>query len=107
MIIVDFYINDFIFALFLFIKDGKVVNYNGSEIIGLINLKYGKRMAFRDNYFTVNAGFFREAASREKVNNRSCLSVSPGLSFCKGKTASGALCKLPLLWLWLPVLLDM
>ena len=42
----------FHFALFIFMKDDKVVNYNGSEIIGLINLKYGKR-----------------AACREKVNN--------------------------------------
>ena len=71
MIIVDFYINDFIFALFLFIKDGKVVNYNGSEIIGLINFKYGKRMAFRDNYFTVNAGFFREAGKRSTTGHAS------------------------------------
>ena len=31
-------------------KDGKDVNYNGSEIIGLINLKYGKRTACRDNF---------------------------------------------------------
>ena len=35
IIIVDFYIDDFIFALFIFMKDGKAVNYNGSEIIGL------------------------------------------------------------------------
>ena len=32
-------------------KDGKAVNYNGSEIIGLIHLKYGKRTACRDNFF--------------------------------------------------------
>ena len=32
-------------------KDGKAVNYNGSEIIGLINLKYGKRTACQDNFF--------------------------------------------------------
>ena len=38
-------------------KDGKAVNYNGSEIIGSIHLKNGKRMACRDNFFTVNAGF--------------------------------------------------
>ena len=42
-------------------KDGKAVNYNGSEIIGLINLKYGKRTACRNNIFTVNAVFSREA----------------------------------------------
>ena len=54
-------------ALFIFMKDGKAVNYNGSEIIGLINLKYGKRTASRDNYFTENAVFSRR--SREKVNN--------------------------------------
>ena len=45
VIIVDFYIDDFIFALFIFMKDGKAVNYNGSKIIGLIHLKYGKRTA--------------------------------------------------------------
>ena len=33
VIIVGFYIDDFIFALFIFMKEGKVVNYNGSEII--------------------------------------------------------------------------
>ena len=43
------------FALFIFMKDGKAVNYNGSEIIGLINLKYKKRMACRDNVFTLKA----------------------------------------------------
>ena len=31
-------------------KDGKAVNYNGSEMIGLIHLKYGKRTACRDNF---------------------------------------------------------
>ena len=41
--------------------DGKAVNYNGSEIIGLIHLKYGKRTACRDNFFTVNAVLSREA----------------------------------------------
>ena len=50
VIIVDFYIDDFIFALFIFMKDGKAVNYNGSKIIGLINLKCGKRTACRDNF---------------------------------------------------------
>ena len=64
VIIVDFYINDFIFALFICIKDGKAVNYNGSEIIGLIHLKYGKRTACRDNIFTVNVLFSREAGKR-------------------------------------------
>ena len=39
-IIDDFYIDDFIFALFILMKDGKTVNCNGSEIIGLMNLKY-------------------------------------------------------------------
>ena len=39
VIIVDFYIDDFIFAMFIFMKDGKAVKYNGSEIIGLIHLK--------------------------------------------------------------------
>ena len=48
--IVDFYIDDFIFALFIFMKDGKAFNNNGSEIIPLINLKYGKRTACQDNF---------------------------------------------------------
>ena len=48
-------------------KDGKAVNYNGSEIIGLINLKYGKRTACRDNFFYQEWGIF--PGSREKVNN--------------------------------------
>ena len=67
VIIVDFYIDEFIFALFIFMKDGKDVNYNGSKIIGLINLKYGKKTACRDNFFTENAVFSREAG--KKVNN--------------------------------------
>ena len=62
--IVDFYIDDFIFALSIFMKEGKAVNYNGSEIIGLIHLIYGKRTACRDNFFTVNAVFSREAGKR-------------------------------------------
>ena len=58
-IIVEFYIDDFIFciALFIFMKDGKTVNCNGSEIIGLINLKHWKRTAYRDFFSTVNAEF--------------------------------------------------
>ena len=64
VIIVDFYIDDFIFALFIFMKDGKAVNYNGSEIIGLIHLKYGKRTACMIIFFTVNAVFSREAGKR-------------------------------------------
>ena len=71
VIIVDFYIDDFIFALFIFMKDGKAVNNNGSEIIGLINLKYGKRTACRDNYFTENAVFSREAGKRSTMGNKS------------------------------------
>ena len=59
-IIVDFYIDDFIFALFIFMKDGQVVNYNGSEIIGLINLKYGKRTACRDFFFYCECSIFPE-----------------------------------------------
>ena len=58
--IVDFYIYDFIFALFIFMKEGKTVNCNGtfcSEINGLINLKYMKRMACPDIFCTVQAGF--------------------------------------------------
>ena len=47
--------------------DGKAVNYNGSEIIGLIHLKYGKRTACRDNFFTVNAVFSREAGKRSTM----------------------------------------
>ena len=41
----------------------KAVNYDGSEIIGLINLKYGKRTACRDNFYTENAVFSREAGN--------------------------------------------
>ena len=69
VIIVDFYIDDFISALFIFMIDGKVVNYNGSEIIGLIHLKYGKRTACRDNFFTVNAVFSREAGKRSTMGH--------------------------------------
>ena len=71
VIIVDFYIDDFIFTLFIFMKDGKDVNYNGSEIIGLINLKYGKRTACRDNFFTENAIFSREAGKRSTTGYKS------------------------------------
>ena len=40
VIIIDFYINNFIFALFIFIKDSiEAINCNGSKIIGLIDLK--------------------------------------------------------------------
>ena len=45
-------------------QDSKAVNCNGCEIIGLINLRYGKRTACRDNLFTVNAGFSQEAGKR-------------------------------------------
>ena len=71
VIIVDFYINYFIFALFIFMKDGKAVNYNGSEIIGLIYLKYGKRTACRVNFFTENAVFSREAGKRSTTGYKS------------------------------------
>ena len=64
VIIVDIYINDFIFALFILMTDSKVVNYNGSKIIGLTNLKYGNRTACRHNFFIMNAGFSREAGKR-------------------------------------------
>ena len=56
----SFYINDFIFALFIFMKDSKTIYCNGSEVIGLINLKYGKRTACWDIFCTVNVGFFFE-----------------------------------------------
>ena len=71
VIIVDFYINDFIFALFIFVKDDKAFNYNGSEIIALINLKYEKRTACRDNVLTVNAVFSREAGKRSTKGYKS------------------------------------
>ena len=45
-------------------KDGKAVTYNGSEIIGLIHLKYGKRTAYQDIFFTVKAVFSSEAGKR-------------------------------------------
>ena len=57
------------FALFIFMKDGKAVNYNGSEISGLIHFKYGKRTACRDNFFTVNAVFSREAGKRSTMGH--------------------------------------
>ena len=60
-VIVDFYIDDFIFALFIFMKDGKAVNFNDSEI----HLKYGKRTVCRDNFFYSECVFFpREAGKR-------------------------------------------
>ena len=37
-----------------------VTNYNGSEIIELINLKYGKRAACRDNFFLPRMRYFPE-----------------------------------------------
>ena len=69
VIFVDFYIDNFVFALFIFMKDGKAVNYNGSEIIGLIHLKYGKRTACRDIFFTVNAVFSREAGKMSTMGH--------------------------------------
>ena len=71
VVIVDFYIDDFIFALFIFMKDGKAINYNGSKIIELIHLKYGKRTAYRDNFFTVIAVFSREAGKRSTTGHQS------------------------------------
>ena len=52
-------------------KAGKAVNYNGSQIIGLIHLKYGKRTACRDNFFYRECGIFPR--SKEKVNNGSLI----------------------------------
>ena len=75
VIIVDFYIDDFIFALFIFMTDGKAVNYNGSEIIGLINFKYGKRTACRDNVFTENAVF-----SEKQGKGQQC-GINPNLLY--------------------------
>ena len=54
--------------IFIFVKDGKAVKYNGSEIIGLIHLKYGKRTACQDNFFYRECGTIF-SRSREKVNN--------------------------------------
>ena len=54
----------FLHCLSEVMKDGKAVNYNGSEIIGLIYLKFGKRVACQDNFFNVNAVFSREAGKR-------------------------------------------
>ena len=51
--------------------DAKAVNYNGSEIIGLINLKYGKRTACRDFFCTENAVFSREAGKRSTTGYKS------------------------------------
>ena len=71
LLLLIFYIDDFIFAFFIFMKDGKAVNYNGSEIIGLINLKYGRRTPCRDNFFTENAVFSREAGKRSTKGYKS------------------------------------
>ena len=57
-----FTIDSFIFAMIIFIKDSKAVNY--SKIIGLINLKYGKSKACRDNFFTMNAELSQEEGKR-------------------------------------------
>ena len=51
--------------------DSKAVNYNGSEIIGLINFKYGKRTACRENVFTENVVFSREAGKRSTMRYKS------------------------------------
>ena len=67
VIIVDFYIDNYVFALFIFMKDGKAVNYNGSEIIGLIHLKYGKRTACQDNFLP----WLREAGKRSTTGYKS------------------------------------
>ena len=72
-------------------KDNKAVNYNGSEIIGSIHLKYGKRTASREF-------FFRECGispkSREKVNNGvlipTCLGI---LKFRGGDDTHVSFCK--------------
>ena len=37
VIIVDFYIDDFIFAFFIVMKDGKAFNYNGTVICPVLN----------------------------------------------------------------------
>ena len=47
-------------------KDGKAVNYKGSEIIALINLKYGKRTAYQDNLFTVNVGSEKHGKGQQR-----------------------------------------
>ena len=54
-------------------KEGKAGNYNGSEIIGLIHLKYGKRTACLDNFFTVNAVFSGEAGKRSTMGTNTNL----------------------------------
>ena len=51
-------------------KDGKAVNYNGSEIIGLIHLKYGKRTACRDNFFYCECGIFPEKQGKGQQRGR-------------------------------------
>ena len=97
VIIVDFYIDDFIFALFVFMKDGKAVNYNGSEIIGLINLKYGKRTACRDNFFYQEWGIFprsRGKTGQQRGINPNLYKVS--ISEHSPKTLNSS--KLVLIW---------
>ena len=47
-----------------------------------MNLKYGKRTACRDNFFTENAVFSREAGKRSKTRYKS----QPVEVFCDGQT---------------------
>ena len=83
VIIVDFYIDDFIFALFIiFTTYGKTFNNNGSEIIGLINVKFGKRTACRDNFFLLWMRDFHEKQGKgqQRGTNLNLLNVCQ--SFC-------------------------
>ena len=48
-------------------KDDKAVNFNGSKIIGLINLKYGKK-ACRDNFLPWMGDFPEKEGKGQQVD---------------------------------------
>ena len=56
--------------------DGKAVNYNGREIIGLIHLKYGKRTACRDNFFLPRMQYFPEKQGKGRQRG-----INPNLTY--------------------------
>ena len=58
-------------------KDGKTVNSNGSEIIGLINLKYGKGYGLLGYFLYRKCGIFlrREKVKKNGVEISTCFGV--------------------------------
>ena len=65
VIIVDFYIYYFIFALFIFMKDGKAVNLKWKRNNWINSFEIWEK----DNFFTVNAVFSREAGKRSTMGH--------------------------------------